>query len=59
MSNKFGDVFQMTAVVEAVDLFCGAGGLSYGLLKAGVIVRAGLDFDGKCEFPFTENVDLH
>ncbi|QTQ85745.1 DNA cytosine methyltransferase [Agrobacterium tumefaciens] len=46
----------MTAVVEAVDLFCGAGGLSYGLLKAGVIVRAGLDFDGKCEFPFTENI---
>ncbi|MGH6775874.1 DNA cytosine methyltransferase [Brucella tritici] len=47
---------QVGATIEAIDLFCGAGGLSYGLLEAGHKVVAGLDIDGKCEFPFTENI---
>lgn len=42
--------------IEAVDLFCGAGGLSYGLQEAGVKIRAGLDLDGKCSFPFEANM---
>lgn len=42
--------------VEAVDLFCGAGGLSYGLAKAGVQIKAGLDFEDACDYPFRENV---
>lgn len=42
--------------VQAIDLFCGAGGLSYGLQQAGVQIAAGLDFDAKCEFPFTHNI---
>lgn len=42
--------------IDAVDLFCGAGGLSYGLQKTGIVVRGGLDFDPKCETPFTENI---
>ena len=29
----------------AIDLFCGAGGLSHGLLEAGFDVALGLDFD--------------
>jgi len=29
--------------VAAVDLFCGAGGLSYGLQQSGVSVVAGID----------------
>lgn len=41
--------------IEAVDLFCGAGGLTYGLQKAGVKVKLGVDIDPACEFPFTEN----
>ncbi len=41
--------------IEAVDLFCGAGGLSYGLKKAGVKILAGIDFDPACEYPFEEN----
>lgn len=39
----------------AVDLFCGAGGLSHGLLKAGVRVVAGYDVDGMCRFAFESN----
>jgi len=41
--------------VVGVDLFCGAGGLTYGLRKAGVSVVAGIDLDPACEFPFTAN----
>lgn len=42
--------------IDAVDLFCGAGGLSYGLIKAGITVRAGIDLDPHCDYPFTKNI---
>jgi DNA (cytosine-5)-methyltransferase 1 len=42
-------------VVTAVDLFCGAGGLTYGLQQAGIHVTAGIDLDPACEFPFSHN----
>ena len=42
--------------IAAVDLFCGIGGLSYGLASAGVNVVAGIDVDGSCKFPFEANV---
>ncbi|WP_106535638.1 DNA cytosine methyltransferase [Haloactinopolyspora alba] len=42
--------------VSAVDLFCGAGGLSYGLQEAGVHVAAGIDIDPACAYPFETNV---
>ena len=42
--------------IEAVDLFCGAGGLSLGLHKAGIKVKAGVDFELACEFPFEANI---
>jgi DNA (cytosine-5)-methyltransferase 1 len=42
-------------VVAAVDLFCGAGGLSKGLEKAGVQPRLGVDLDPYCEYPYTRN----
>jgi DNA (cytosine-5)-methyltransferase 1 len=36
-------------------LFCGAGGLTHGLSKAGVEVWAGVDIDPACRFPYTAN----
>lgn len=36
----------------AVDLFCGIGGLSYGLRRAGLRVVAGLDADKTCRYAF-------
>lgn len=39
----------------AVDLFCGAGGLSYGLCKAGVKVAYGVDLDPKCRHALEAN----
>jgi DNA (cytosine-5)-methyltransferase 1 len=41
--------------VVCVDLFCGAGGLTHGLLEAGVRVVAGIDFDKACKHPYTSN----
>src|SRR4051812_1807032 len=42
-------------MATAVDLFCGAGGLTRGLLNAGVNVVAGYDIDEACEYPFNQN----
>lgn len=41
--------------VVCVDLFCGAGGLTHGLIEAGVRVVAGVDFDEACEHPYSAN----
>lgn len=41
--------------VSAVDLFCGAGGLTHGLMQAGIKVEAGIDIDEKTEFAFLAN----
>ena len=41
---------------SAIDLFCGAGGLSYGMQRAGVEILAGIDLDPACRYPFETNV---
>lgn len=41
--------------IDAVDLFCGAGGLTAGLRQAGVSVRAGYDIDQNCRFAYEAN----
>ncbi len=41
--------------ISAVDLFCGIGGLSYGLRKVGIDVNAGIDIDESCRYPFETN----
>lgn len=41
--------------INAIDLFCGVGGLTHGLVKAHVNVVAGLDIDPACAFPYSKN----
>ena len=41
--------------IVAVDLFCGAGGLTRGLLDAGVEVAAGYDIDAACKYAYEHN----
>jgi DNA (cytosine-5)-methyltransferase 1 len=41
--------------VSAVDLFCGAGGLTHGLLRAGICVEAGIDVDPSTEHAYSVN----
>jgi DNA (cytosine-5)-methyltransferase 1 len=50
-----GRVSGAAAPVAAVDLFCGAGGLSCGLLRAGIRIAAGVDSNPACAYPFGEN----
>lgn len=42
---------------SVVDLFCGAGGLSHGLVLEGFHVAAGIDLDRTCAFAFEHNND--
>lgn len=41
--------------IHAVDVFCGIGGLTYGLGCAGVQVKAGFDNDASCRYAFDAN----
>lgn len=57
---RTGDVEDAARIAEvpriaAVDLFCGAGGLTRGLENVGIEVRLGVDLDKRCEFPYTRN----
>jgi DNA (cytosine-5)-methyltransferase 1 len=40
---------------SVVDLFCGAGGLSYGFKKQSFRLAAGIDIDEACRFPYEVN----
>ncbi|OUL34627.1 DNA (cytosine-5-)-methyltransferase [Nostoc sp. T09] len=45
----------MATSISTVDLFCGAGGLTYGFEQAGLPVIAGYDIDPACQFPYEHN----
>ena len=44
-----------TKEVKVVDLFCGVGGLTCGLKKAGLNVVAGFDSDETCKYAYEYN----
>ena len=46
---------KITPNATAVDLFCGAGGLTHGLRLAGIHVTAGYDNDPACKFAYEKN----
>jgi len=41
--------------IEVIDLFCGVGGLTHGILESNLIVKAGFDFDGSCKYAYEKN----
>jgi len=41
--------------IVALDLFCGCGGVTYGLARAGIKVALGIDIDERCRFTFRLN----
>lgn len=43
--------------IEAIDLFCGIGGLTHGLRQANIKVLAGLDNDQSCKYSYEKNND--
>lgn len=46
---------QATPNIHAVDLFCGIGGLTHGLARAGITVKAGFDIDESCRYAYEAN----
>jgi len=42
-------------LIKVVDLFCGAGGLTHGLQRAGLNVVAGYDIDATCRYAYEKN----
>jgi DNA (cytosine-5)-methyltransferase 1 len=42
--------------LKAVDFFCGGGGMSYGMKKAGIKVLAGIDNDINCKETYETNI---
>lgn len=51
--------YSNTEDIRAIDLFCGAGGLTYGLQEAGVNVVEGVDIDEYCRHPFEKNTEAN
>ena len=45
----------MHVSVSAVDLFCGVGGLTHGLIKSGIPVNTGVDTDESCGYVYEKN----
>ena len=45
----------INTTINAVDLFCGVGGLTHGLVRGGINVVAGIDVDSACRYPFEAN----
>lgn len=43
--------------IEVVDLFCGIGGLSYGMKSKGFIILEGFDVDETCRYAYETNND--
>ena len=42
-------------MVDAVDLFCGVGAMSYGLKQSGINIVLGVDNDKECQYPYETN----
>jgi DNA (cytosine-5)-methyltransferase 1 len=43
-------------LASVIDVFCGAGGLSYGFKSQGFEVAAGIDIDEGCRFAYETNI---
>lgn len=53
--NGYHSCMKRGPKIEAIDLFCGIGGLTRGLQKAGIRVVAGVDNDERCKFGYEES----
>jgi len=43
--------------MKAVDFFCGGGGMSFGMVQAGIDVLAGIDYELSCKETYEANID--
>lgn len=52
-----GEQLNILPNIEVVDLFCGIGGLSYGMKCKGFKIKAGYDLDGSCKYAYEANTE--
>lgn len=45
--------------IEVVDLFCGIGGLSYGMKSKGLKILEGFDLDATCQYAYETNNEAY
>ncbi|HAT63630.1 MAG TPA: DNA (cytosine-5-)-methyltransferase, partial [Flavobacteriaceae bacterium] len=45
-----------TPILKAVDFFCSGGGMSYGMMQAGIDIIAGIDIDESCKETYQANI---
>lgn len=50
-----GFFYRFFKVITAIDLFCGAGGLTHGLQRSGINVVAGYDIEAACRYAYEKN----
>ena len=55
MSKPKESSWHTPSTVDAVDLFCGGGGLTCGLRKAGINVKMGVEIDPMCRYAYEHN----
>ncbi|MEG3437167.1 DNA (cytosine-5-)-methyltransferase [Pannus brasiliensis CCIBt3594] len=53
--NQTLDSSDESKIISCIDLFCGVGGLTHGLIRGGIKVVAGVDIDSQCCFPYETN----
>ena len=56
-ANRKGPLGGFGVQAKVIDLFCGAGGLTYGLELAGLKVVEGVDVDALCQHPYETNTN--
>jgi DNA (cytosine-5)-methyltransferase 1 len=54
-AEKNSHINAENTTITCVDLFCGLGGLTHGLIKGGIQVVAGIDVEPQCRFPYESN----
>ena len=55
LTTVLGKTEKVLSSISAVDVFCGIGGLTHGLLQSGIGVNAGIDIDKTCRYAFEQN----
>ncbi|EFO80928.1 site-specific DNA-methyltransferase [Oscillochloris trichoides DG-6] len=57
MSASIQDLYLVENIptIRGVDLFCGVGGLTHGLIRQGLHITHGIDIDPYCRFPYENN----
>jgi DNA (cytosine-5)-methyltransferase 1 len=55
MNKIYTSACESRQKISCIDLFCGVGGLTHGLIRGGIQVLAGVDLDPQCRFPYEQN----